>query len=203
MHLLSTLTLNLPFQLWRLWRGGPLAERTRALFILTGLVLRGVRPARWSTELLEPALEPADSSADEGAARLMAYYACLDTGDDSAAAAHLERALVLVDRQPARRRAPYYLEAAYAGAIGQLDLNRALAYLRQAEDGAGIEPYAFLRAEAALLIARGLPTSALEQLDLADALLAAKPERTGLDHLEASLLQELRIKGLAEIRPLR
>ncbi len=190
-------------RLWRLWRGGPPAERDAALFTLTGLDHRGVRPARWPADLLARCLEPADASTDEAAARIMAYYAALDRGEPVTAAVHLERAIAVIEKQPRSVRAPYYLEAAFAAAFIHADADRAEAYLRQAEDALDIEPYVWLRCEAALLLSQAQPTAALERLDLALALLARKQERTGTDHLEARLLRDLHARGERAIRPRR
>lgn len=181
-------------RLLRLWPGGTAAERDAALFTIFGLIYAGIRPADWPQRLLEQATALIDGTADEATGQILAYYHALDLGRPGSAGNHLNRALELVTVQSHSLRPGYYLEAAYSAAMLENNKEKANDYLARAGWGAAIEPYRRLRCEAAVLMAHGQTVRAMEQADLALALLARK-EKNGTDHLEESLLRDLRTRG--------
>ncbi|MFZ5824797.1 MAG: site-2 protease family protein [Bacillota bacterium] len=181
-------------RLLRFWRGGPPAERDAALFTLTGLIYAGLRPAQWPGRLLEQATTLADGTPDEAAGQILAFYQALDLENRETAAAHLARAMQLIDLQPPAIRPAYYLEAAYGSAMLDGDAERAAAYLARGKGGLAIEPYGRLRCEAAVLLAQGQTVQAMERVDRALEMLSHK-EKIGTDHLEESLLLDLQARA--------
>ncbi len=149
-------------KLLTLLKGGPQAERLTTIYALTGASTSGVRPRDLNPVWLQRALSPADESAEEASANFFCYFHALDAADLPAAAAYLDRALLLCQKLPQPQRVAYFLEAAYFEARHGGSAAAARAWLDQvkAKEGLLVEPHTRWRAKAAVLLAEGHPKAA-------------------------------------------
>jgi hypothetical protein len=80
-------------RLWQLLRNPDRARRWMAVVALQAENMNGVRPRDWSAEVMEQALESADSEPYYAAVQLLAASRSMDQGDQDSALQHLENAL--------------------------------------------------------------------------------------------------------------
>jgi len=147
-------------KLLTLLKGGPRAERLTTIFALTGASVSGKRPRDLNPAWLQRTLSPSDESAEEASANFFSYFHALDAADLQAAAAYLDRALLVCQKFPQPQRAPFFLEAAYFEARHGGNAAAARAWLDQAKGGLIVESHTRLRAKAAVLLAEGHPKAA-------------------------------------------
>jgi hypothetical protein len=84
---------------------GPQADRAVAILSLNSLALAGRPPEDWPVQLIERALEPADGSATELRALLLAHDAAAATGRPDRARTLIDRALRIEDAPRSLRAA--------------------------------------------------------------------------------------------------
>jgi hypothetical protein len=80
-------------RLWQLLTNPGRTRRWMALVALQAEEMKGVRPRDWNAEVVDLALESADSEPQYAAVQLLAGYRRMDQGDQDAALQHLENAL--------------------------------------------------------------------------------------------------------------
>lgn len=178
-------------------RGGPAAERWCAISSLGAAQLSGVRPRDWDPQLLQRATNPADGSFDYIGAALMAYAAALDHDDIAEAGRWIDGALNAIERWPAPFRSFAYLDAAYFEGRHRRRAPEARAWFQLVKPGApGLEKFALLRAQSAVLLAEGDRDGAvraaregLAEVDRRMHITGAAGEREMLEDLLAAALQ--------------
>lgn len=159
-------------RLLRLLKGGPEAEREAAMLPLVGLYTAGTPARQWPAELVRRSLEPRDGSSEECAARSLAFYHALDSGDVDGAAEHVDRMVELVGTYPPGFVPAIWAEAAYFEAAHRGRADVAREYLsRVPEKTMVVKEFERARAQAALALAEGdaagageIARKALEQL---------------------------------------
>jgi len=154
----------------------PRAERWLSILQLQAKVRDGVMPEAWPTELLERATAVHDDSADTVAAHGLAYASAFHRGDDAKAARCLETSLQYASHAARPLRAALISDAAVFQARRRHRPDLAQRWL---EDLASSEasPWLKLRAEAAILEARGEARAAVSKLDEIARLVEGFPDR--------------------------
>jgi hypothetical protein len=138
-----------------LLRGNQEAEQLSLLMMLQGASKSGQRPRDWNPSVLERVLSLRGDALTDGAASLMAYYHYLDRGDVARASAMLDRALESMAMLVPMLQAGFLLEATYFEAWHRHNADTAQALFAQVATNALVEKQSRLRAEAALLFAKG------------------------------------------------
>jgi hypothetical protein len=164
-------------RLRRILRGGPTADRDRALMTLVGLSVSDRRPREWPRALVAHVRDARDGSPFDAIGPLFAFYHALDTGDPAGAHA----AIALVHERmavvPPAARGSYATEFAFYELAVRGDRARGRAWLdlhgETAFDDRLVRPML-------LAMANGERTRAL-------ALAAEIEGRTGADRMRAEL----------------
>ncbi|MCP4427777.1 MAG: hypothetical protein GY803_25105 [Chloroflexi bacterium] len=172
-----------------LLRGGPVADRWRALVALIGTGMDGQRPRDWDKALIQQALIGYDHSHDGRNARLVAYLWALDNGRIAEANRWLEEAIAIRPTRIPGTPAHLIWEKAYFIARHLNDPAQARDWLNRAQKKPTHQSQ-FLRAEAAVLMAEGNPEAARETAREALAILRQKTP-TGMRRAESDWLQTI------------
>jgi hypothetical protein len=150
-------------QLLALLRGGPQADLRHLSLEIHAASLRGVRPRDWPIAPLAQAFARSGQKDDDWAeAGLLAYYHALESNDTAAAGRFLEQLLDSYEGYSPGMRHSLALETAFYQARHCRDPIQGCAWLKRGRDGL-FGPHARLRAEAAVLLAKGQPELAAQK----------------------------------------
>jgi hypothetical protein len=135
-----------------------------------------------------------EKSQDHISGLLSAYYVELDKGEFEQAGNYLDQALDLNLYCPELFRGSLLLEGAYFESHIRHRVALARQWFEQIQDTALIEPYALLRAEAALLLAEGNNDAALIKAEQGLASVRCNQFMVGSVIAESEWLQALLLK---------
>ncbi|RMH00382.1 MAG: M50 family peptidase [Chloroflexi bacterium] len=175
-------------------QGGPAATRWCALVALNGTDLQGIRPKLWDEQLVHQAMMLQDASYDTLTARLMGYQWALDNGHIVQAAAWLDEALENWQTWSVGQHARLVLEKAYLLARFEKDAENGRFWYEKIP-AHRLQTLWKFRAHAAILLAEGNSSAALQEIHTGLARLASMP-KTGTNIAEKNWLEEL--KQIAE-----
>jgi hypothetical protein len=172
--------------------GGRSSEQKAILFTLSGVVVSGTRPRDLNPDLVAQLLALRSGTAGDTLINLFGYYHALDAG-------RITEAAKLLDLAATQNHAfaAVALEAAYFDAVYRRNVEAAGAWLRHAKPRQA-ERSTYLRAEAAVLLARGRRHEAGRKAEAAlDALERSFVHGGTLAEREwlQALLQECRQEG--------
>lgn len=181
-------------RLLALLKGGQEAEVQKALSVLVGLSMRGIRPRMWDQSWIEGALAAPPDSPHGLMSRQYAYEWALDRGDVTEARRRLNEALAAAEGAEGSDRSELYLEAAWFAAVYEGDPALARGWFGRAGTRGSAEAHVRLTAEAAVLASEGQSTLARARLKTAGELIAR-----GRDTFGATDVARDRIAQLTEI----
>ena len=136
-----------------LLKGGPEADRLRAINALMGQLFEGGRPRDWTPEFVEVAASLHDGSAVEDGAAGFAFLHAIDRGDLSAARGHLARMEVASGNSPGLSQGALRVAVAWL-AVADGRIAEARVAFEQLE-GTVVEEFSRQRVLAAILLAEG------------------------------------------------
>lgn len=153
--------------LWVLARGGPRMERYLALVVLNGMMLGlGRRPRDLDPDLIARSLVYRDGTAQDVAVSAIAYSNSFDLGDIEAAGRHLDAMVQGWHLYPPAFRPSIDVTAAFFTAAYRNDPATARVFLGRVGQGALLqEPHSRPAAEAAILLAEGMPDAACRKAE--------------------------------------
>ncbi len=146
----------------RLLRGGPRAEMDTIMLMTISRSSAGVRAGELNRELLEKALELDPASVFVPYVHNYLYYLHIDRGNTQQAALHLEACAQLSDRVPSAYQDVIWLEMAWFQATVAGNAEKATEYLQQARATKLVPADMVQRAKAAVALARGKYTEAID-----------------------------------------
>jgi Peptidase family M50 len=163
-------------RLWMLLRDRPRAERWLALMQLQAKVRDGLMPEAWPADLLARATAVRDVSAETVTAHGFAYASAFHRRDDATAARCLETSLQHSSRVARPVRDALISDAAVFQARRRNRIDLAQRWLEDLSSSTA-SPWLRLRAEAAILEARGEARAAASKLDEIGRLVEDFPDR--------------------------
>jgi hypothetical protein len=142
-------------------RGGPPADRLRAMSSILGRATAGRRPREWSLKELRAAAEPKDATQLEFAGASLVFAAALDRGDLIGARNAFERMRAASLRAPSISLGELHDGEAFLAAIDGDPAAARAAYERT--DGTFVDPASRARVLAAVLLAEGRTSEAVAE----------------------------------------
>jgi tetratricopeptide (TPR) repeat protein len=184
--------------IWNLVQNNPEGKQFIALYRYLGSLAQGIRPRDLDPEILSDALAVSEPSMHHISGLMMAYQRALDRGEFQTAGQFLDQALELKNYWPEFNRATLFLEGIYFEARIRQHPDIARQWFEQVQEQMLIlvESYAFLRAEAALLLAEGQTQEAVTKAEQALQLAAQDLLNRGAAIAEVEWLQAIIQEGI-------
>jgi peptidase M50-like protein len=153
-------------------------ERYNEILALSNAMHAGQRPREWDQKMLDRFAAFSDNTAWDVVADLYCYYHALDTGQLDRAGTFLDLALASLMKSPADYRSNVTVEGAFFEAFIRHDLARAKSWLDRSSSG-DVEEHTRLRAVAAILLADGQNSEAIDTVQKALSAAAHSSDRGG------------------------